>query len=592
MLAGLKSSLLLTLIGRLYYLQIVKSDEYKTFSDSNRIRDFLIPPLRGKILDRNGELFAGNKNYYRALFDPETSSNDEQIVNELTTVLGLDEAGKAKMMKKMQSHKSRQSLALYEHLNWNEVAKVEVNTPDLPGVSIDVGQIRFFPTGTISSHVTGYMGPVSDKEIEANPLLNHPDFKIGRSGIEQALEQNLRGEAGVRRMEVDAFGLSIRELSREESKPGKDVRLTLDKNLQEFIGKRMEGLSASTVAVDISNGNILAMVSTPGFDPNEFTYGVKPEYWKELTDNLDKPLINKAIVNQYPPGSTFKTMVALAALKDGVDPKMKVNCPGYVYLGRRRFNCWKEHGHGNMDMTLAIQNSCNAYFYTVSKRLGVDKIMEVARKFGLGKEIGVILSGEKPGLVPSSEWKLKKYKDKWQVGDTLNVGIGQGYILATPIQLAMMSARIASGKMIKPRMVLDEGVEEIKTFENIDVPKEHLDLVRDGMNRVVNIPGGTAYGSRIQNPKYSMAGKTGTSQVISKEGLESSIDNMSQEEVDRTKNHALFIGFGPVENPRYAVAVIVEHGGGGSKAAAPVGRDIMEKLQADSIGDSKDSTVS
>jgi len=575
-LGAIKGTLFVTLIGRLYYLQIVKSKEYKTYSDSNRIKLALIPPLRGQIHDRKGNTLAGNKNFYRVMFDPEIADDEEIVINKLADVLGVNDSKRQSMLTKYKNRVSRQPIAIYEHLKWNEVARVEVNAPDLPGVSIDVGQIRDFPTGEASSHLVGYMGPVSEKEITKNPLLNHPDFKIGRYGIEQVMESKLRGQAGVRRMEVNAHGLTIRELSRENSVQGDNVKLTISRPLQEFVGKRMQGLSGCAIIMDVRNGDILSLVSTPGFDPNEFTYGVSHQYWRELMENDKTPLINKAISNQYPPGSTFKPIVALAALKGGVDPNEKINCPGYMVLGRRRFHCWKEEGHGRMNMRQAIMHSCNTYFFTMANRIGIEAIDEMAIKFGMGKKVGIILPGEKSGLMPNKEWLKKKYNATWQGGDTLNVGIGQGYVLSTPLQLVSMTAKIANSKIITPNLILSD---EPPVAQELDVPKKHMEIIRDGMRMVMNVPGGTAYGSRIRDSKFQVAGKTGTSQVISKKGLEDTIANMTPEEIEKTKNHALFIGYGSVDDPRYAVAVVVEHGGGGSAAAAPVARDILDEAR-------------
>jgi len=582
-LAGLKASLLMALIARLYYLQIVKTSEYKTFSDSNRMRLFLIPPLRGKILDKRGELLAGNRNYYRIIFDKNTSSDTHKVLTKLSEILEIGNEGYQRLLKKLSAHKGAGAVTIYDHLTWKDVAKVEVNAPDLPGVSIDMGQIRDFPTGAISSHVVGYMGPVSENEIKKNPLLNHPDFKIGRDGIERQLEHKLRGMAGVKRMEVNAYGLAVRELSREESVEGKDIKLTLDKRIQEFAGKRLKGLSGCVVVMNVDNGEIVSFVSSPGFNPNEFTYGISQEYWQDLTTNDRKPLINKVLSNQYPPGSTFKLVVALAALKDGYDPNKRIHCPGYMELGRTRFHCWKKEGHGKLDLKQAIMHSCNTYFYNISKSLGIDKIEEMAKKFGFGQQVGIPLTGEKAGLLPSRKWKKKKYNVSWQQGDTLNVGIGQGYMLATPMQLAVMTSRIASGSYVSPTLIANDIIGPTfdmgNIFPKMDIPKRHMNLLRDGMKNVVNVPGGTAYGSRIQTKGLSMAGKTGTSQVISKKGLENIKDKITPEELEKTKNHALFVGYGPIEKPKYSIAVVIEHGGGGSKAAAPVARDIMEQVQ-------------
>jgi penicillin-binding protein 2 len=582
-LAGLKASLLLSLVARLYYLQIVKTGEYKTFSDSNRIRLFLIPPQRGKILDRNEKVLATNRNYYRVLFDKQTQSDSHKVLRKLSEVIEIGESGYQRLISKLEKSKGVGTVTVYEHLSWSDVSKVAVHTPDLPGISIDVGQIRDFPTGKTSSHVVGYMGPVSETEIKKNPLLNHPDFKIGRDGIERQMEPQLRGVAGVKKMEVNAYGLPVRELSREESKEGKDVSLTLDRQLQEFVGKRLDGKAGCCVVMDVNNGNILSFVSSPGFDPNEFTYGVSSKYWKELITDVKKPLVNKGISNQYPPGSTFKMVVALAALKDGLNPNKKFYCPGHLDLGNTRFHCWKEQGHGHLDMKQAIMHSCNTYFYNVSKSLDIDKIHDMGAKFGFGQQVGLPLTGEKDGLLPSRDWKRKRYNASWQKGDTLNVGIGQGYLLATPLQLAVMASRIASGSYVQPSLIADNIIGPTFDFGNIfsdiDIPKKHMDLVLEGMMNVVNVPGGTAYGSRIKKEGMSMAGKTGTAQVISKKGLENIKDKITPEELEKTKNHALFVGFGPVEKPKYSVSVVIEHGGGGSKAAAPVARDIMEKAQ-------------
>lgn len=575
--AGFKSALLTGLIGRLYYLQGIKVEEYKTFSDSNRIKLQLLPPLRGKIFDKKGLLLAGNRNFYRVILDPEYSKNTKETLEKLATVLKMDDVKRESMMKKYKNHNSKRVLILYEQLSWEEVAAVEVNSTDLPGVSIDVGRMRDFPMGEISPHLIGYLGPVSEEEIKVNPLLNHPDFKIGRSGIEKAEEDALRGKVGVRRMEVNAFGLSVRELSREDSLPGDDINLTIDKQLQEFAGERMKDISGSAIVIDLQNSGILSFISSPGFDPNKFTYGVPAEYWKELNANLDKPLINKAISNQYPPGSTFKPVVALAALKAGVNPETKVYCPGYVYLGNHKFRCWKDGGHGHLDMEGAIMHSCNAYFYTVAKKIGIDAIADMARRFGFGAETGIIISGEKTGNVPDEKWKMKKFKQVWQAGDTLNIGIGQGYMLVTPLQLAVMAAKIATGKEIKPLLVKDKELQNSRA--SLNIPEAHMKIVQEGMRHVMNTPGGTAFGSRIEDEDFQMAGKTGTVQVISKKALEKYKYKMTEEELARTKNHALFVGYAPCDNPRYAIAVVVEHGGSGSGAAAPVARDIMKKAK-------------
>lgn len=574
----LKSILLISLTVRLYWLQVVKSDKYKTFSDSNRIRMFLLPPLRGKILDRDNRPIAVNKNFYRVLYAPSTSSKPEEVIKKLVAILDIRDEYVDIMMKKIKQHKSLSSLLLYEHLSWQQVANVEVNSPDLPGISIDVGQKRYFPMGQDSPHFVGYLGPVNEAEIKRNPLLNHPDFKIGRTGIEKIYETSLRGKAGVKKMEVNAFGLPVSELSKENSIQGRDLKLSIDKRLQKFVSNRLKGQTGSAVVMDIKTGEILSLTSSPGFDPNKFTFHMSNDDWNDLRDNPEKPLTNKAIESHYSPGSTFKLIVTLAALNQGFDPQTLIKCTGSYKLGRSTFHCWKEHGHGKLNLTEAIQHSCNTYFYAMSKNLDIDVIAQMAKKFGLGEKVGINLPGEQVGLVPTKKWKKNKYQISWQKGDTLNVGIGQGYLLTTPIQLLVMTARVASGKEVKPSLVLNTNENQVPDFAVLKVPKAHLDLVREGMRRVINQRGGTAYGSRLRSKEFSIAGKTGTTQVISKKNKKKFFDFMTKAEQRKTKNHALFVGYGPVENPRYATVVVIEHGGGGSASAAPVARDILDRV--------------
>ncbi len=581
-LGGIKAGLLGALTARLYYLQIVKESQYKTFSDSNRIRLSLLTPLRGKILDKDGRPLAINRNYYRVLYDPQVKIDLGKVIPLLARLLELSKEETFALWKKIRKHNSRRPLMLYEHLTWRQVSRVEVNMPDLPGMSIDVGRIRYFPMGEQSPHVIGYLGPVSESEIKRNPLLNHPDFKVGISGIEESFDGLLRGKAGVKRMEVNAYGLAVSELSRDESKPGDDLYLTLDKRLQTYTSERLSQTSGSAVVMDVMSGNILAIASTPGFDPNQFTYGLSSEQWRKLVDHHEHPLINKALSNQYPPGSTFKMSVALAALKDEVDPTKTIYCPGYVTLGRRRFHCWKKQGHGHMNMENAIMHSCNAYFYTIAKRIGIDNIQEMAKKLGLGQRFDIGIAEQKSGLVPGKKWKKERFNQSWQAGDTLNVGIGQGDMLVTPLQLAVMVSRISTGRLVVPHLHYTPQagpVGPVTVDQFLDIDSEHLDIVREGMRRVINVPGGTAYGSRISKWQFQMAGKTGTSQVISKELSDEELAKLTPQERKKLDNHALFVGFAPVHDPRFAVSVVVEHGKSGSKAAAPVGRDLLHKAQ-------------
>lgn len=583
MMAGAKLSVLGALIGRLYYLQVLKSEEYKTLSDSNRIKLFLVPPLRGMILDRLGNPLAVNQNHYRVMIDREETPDFKATLFKLMSLIHLDEEKKLFLIKKALQQKGKGLIQIYDHLTWQDVARIEVHTPDLPSVTVDVGQIRYYPFSQVCSHIIGYVSAATEAEAEKNPLLNHPDFKVGKSGIERTCEELLQGKAGVRRMEVNAHGLIVRELSKEESEAGNSLTITLDVRLQNFAMSKLDMRGASSVVLDIHTGDVLALASTPGFDPNEFPQGISSKYWNELRTDPYLPLINKAITTQYPPGSTFKLMVALAAMQEGIDPATIVSCPGYVVLGNRKFRCWRDGGHGSLNMTQAIMHSCNVYFYTMARRVGVEKFARIARMFGLGEKSGIELPHEKAGVVPDRKWKRNRLKKDWQMGDTLNSGIGQGYTLSTPLQLAVMTARIASGRNVFPHLLSSADASEtefeqnLPPFDSLPIVPSALEVIRSGMNDVVNTPGGTAYGSRIPDEAMPMAGKTGTSQVISKK--HASHDYSKASTVWENRNHGLFVGFAPVENPRFACSVVIEHGGSGSGAAAPVAKEILWEAQ-------------
>jgi penicillin-binding protein 2 len=578
-LTGMKLSLLLSLVARLYYLQVIKVREYKTLSDSNRIRLSVIPPLRGTIYDRFGMETATNQNYYRVLFDPGQGAKMNDTLARLSNILGFTYEEQQAFIAKAKAKRKEQRgpILLYDYLTWQQLARIEVNIPDLPGVSIDVAQVRHYPYGEELAHPLGYVDNVSQEDAKdtRNPLLLHPDFKIGKNAIERSFEASLRGKAGVKQLEVNAFGLAVRELSREESTPGNPLYLTIDAELQKLAYHRVSEKGGSAVVIDVLTGDILTMCSTPGFDPNQFAYGISSEYWKSLINSPYGPLTNKAISRQYPPGSTFKIAVALAALRAGVNPQATVFCPGYFTLGRRRFHCWKEGGHGTVNMRSAIQGSCNTYFFTMGQKIGVEAFTKMASELGLGKPTGIPISGELGGVIPDKDWQEHTYKKEWHPGDTLNSAIGQGFVLATPLQLAVMAARLATQRAVTPRLVFDNNA-LIEGFPKLAIPEAHAAIVMGGMNDVMNKPGGTAYMSRIQEEGMAMMGKTGTSQVVGRAINENKKDHEIEWE---NRNHALFVGIAPVESPRYAICVVIEHGMGGSKAAAPVAHDIMLEAQ-------------
>jgi len=588
LLGGAQLALASALVGRLYYLQVMEADRYKKLSESNRISLRLLAPPRGLIVDRFGKPLAQNKQNYRVVVVAEQTPNLDQTLDALGQIIQINDYDRRRVTKEVSRKRPFLPVTVRENLTWEEVTRVEVNTPDLPGVTIDTGQSREYLLGDAAAHVVGYVGVVAESELSDDPLLEIPGFRIGKNGIEKAYDLALRGKAGTSEVEVNSIGRVIRELDRDEGRPGAQMVLTLDRDLQKFAIDRLGEEAAAAVVMDIHTGGILAMASTPGFDPDIFNQGMTEATWHQLTTDPKVPLGNKAIAGQYAPGSTFKTMVALAALENKVvTPDHRVVCNGAVRLGDAVFHCWKKEGHGSLDMHGGIMHSCDVYFYDVARRVGIDRVAEMARRFGLGSVAGIDLPGERPGLIPDSDWKEAEFGVSWQPGETLVAGIGQGYMLATPLQLAVMAARLANGgNAVVPHLSHDfvdhDTVRPRGTpaFAPVGVSAASLKVVTDGMTAVVNEAHGTAYAARIIEPGFEMAGKTGTSQVrrISKAerltGVKKNEDLPWEE-----RDHALFISFAPIDEPRFACCIVIEHGGGGSKAAAPVARDILLETQ-------------
>jgi len=569
-----KLGLLLLLLGRLIYLQVFRAREFFTQAEDNRIKIDVIPPPRGPILDRTGVPLATNQNYYRVHFYREKVQDSKKVLTALTALLGLSDAQYEEMRQKVSKARRGVPVILMEYLSWQQVTHIEGNRHELPGITIVVAQTRLYPFGLCAAHVTGYISAINANEItERHPLYFHPDFRIGRNGIEKTCNTILQGKPGMRRLEVNAFGETIRELSSQPAVIGKAQRVTIHSHLQQQLCTHLPDLGAGVIVMDVRNGDILALASTPSYDPNRFLQKLSSEYWSDLTRNPFHPMINKAIGNYYPPGSTFKVVVSLAALQEGISPDTRIECLGGVYLGNHFFRCMKQEGHGYLDMYHALAKSCNVYFYTLARRLGNEKIMDMARKLGLGQLFQVDLPGEKAGFLPTRAWKKSVLHQEWTAGDTLNSGIGQGYVLATPLQLAVVAARIASGKAVTPRILLPDQDHAV-SFPDLDIAAENLEIVRQGMYMVVNEPGGTAYRSRVISPTMSMAGKTGTAQVVSKKTKMRIADHWSN------TNHGLFLSYGPFSSPRYACAVVAEHGGGGAKAAAPIAKQVFQLLDA------------
>ena len=571
------------LAARMRFLQIDQADQYRLLAEENRINVRLVPPSRGLVYDRDGLLIASNVQNYRAVIIREDVENLESLLNNLQILLKISDEKKEAIRKLVLKHSPFVPITVLNNLSWSNVAKISVNAPVLHGLTADVGLNRHYPRGADYAHLLGYVGPVSDfdlkKRDDNDPLLKIPRFQIGKTGVEAKLERALRGNAGTKRIEVNAKGRVIRELSRQESSPGQSVQMTIDTGLQNFALARLGKKSASAVVMRVDNGDLLSMASSPSFDTNLFVEGISTNDYAALRDNEFRPLADKSVQGIYPPGSTFKMVIALAALDEGlIRPNEKIRCDGHIELADRKFHCWKRLGHEEITLTEALEQSCDVFFYDLALRVGIEKITQMAKRLGIGIKHNLPLSGVARGLSPTKNWKLKTQGESWVLGDTLNVGIGQGYVLASPLQLAVMAARIASGKVVEPRIIKRvNGVEQkIPNQLKLDIDPNALGIIRSGMYEVSNGIKGTARKSKIAISEISMAAKTGTSQVRNITSKERATGVIPNEKLPyNRRDHALFVGFAPYNQPKYAIAVVVEHGGGGSKVAAPIARDIM-----------------
>ena len=583
--AGGQAAFLALLAGRLYYLQVVEADQYKLLAEENRINMRLLPPRRGRILDRFGVELANSQRNYRVVLVPEDTASVEETLAVLDRLITIEDRDRRRVLRETGRNRPFVPVTVVENLSWREFAEVNVHSPDLPGIQPEVGESRHYPFGAPFAHVVGYVAAVAEADLTGDPLLEMPGFRIGKSGIERAYDVALRGSAGDSRVEVNAYGRVISELRRNEGQPGADAVLTIDAALHEFAARRLGEESGAAVVLDVHGGEVLALASAPDFDPNAFNTGMDREQWRALISDPKAPLTNKAVAGQYSPGSVFKMMVALAALESGaIAPDHRIFCTGSVTLGNHEFFCWKRGGHGDMGLLDGFQQSCDSFFYDIALRTGIDRIAEMARRFGMGSRFGLNLPGESPGLIPDRDWKLALRGEPWQKGETLITGIGQGFLLATPLQLAVMTAGIANGGFkVVPKIVRTVGEQAVggdSADESLGLDAKWLALVREGMRRVTNTPRGTAYRSRIEEPEFAMAGKTGTSQVrriTRRERTGPRVKNEDKPWIER--DHAIFVAYAPVEAPRYAVAVVIEHGGSGSRAAAPLGRDILLEAQ-------------
>lgn len=587
LLAGGQAMLGLALIGRMYQLQVLDRDRYTLLSDENRINLRLTDPPRGRILDRFGVPLADNQHSYRVVVVPEQAPDLDAALAALGKVIEIDAANRRRVLREARQKHPFVPLVVRADLSWDEMARIEVAIPELAGVAIEQGTVRHYPYGPAAAHAVGYVAPVSDQELTGDPLLELPDFRIGKSGVEKARDEELRGIAGSSEMEVNAYGRIVRQLAEDPGQPGRDVVLGLDAAMQDFTAKRCaDEPSLSCVVLDAPTGDVLAMVSSPGFDPASFGNGLSQAVWQELSTDQRHPLIDKAIAGVYPPGSTFKPVVALAGLESGaITPETAITCPGYLRVGEAVFHCWKHGGHGTLTVRDAIKHSCDVFFYETARRTGIDRIADMAQRFGFGAALGIDIPGERSGLVPSRD-----RRGSWQLGQTLIAGIGQGSILATPLQIAVMAGRLVTGRALVPHLVREQGRlpaggdPHLPEFATIGLDSDHVDLVLDGMDAVVNEQGGTAYAARIKDPALAMGGKSGTSQVRRITQYEREHGVRKESEIPwRERDHALFVAFAPVDSPRYVCAAVVEHGGakggGGSAVAAPICRDVLTAVQ-------------
>ena len=590
LLGGAQAVLLTALAGRLYQLQVVETDRFSSMAEENRVSMRLLPPSRGLIFDRGGVPLAVNRNNFRAMAASDRGRGADVLVERLDQIFSLGDAEKTRLLRELRRSRNAQPVVVRENLGWEEVARLEFNAPDLPGVFIDLGQSRDYPEGDLMSHIVGYTGRVADEDLAGrdDPVLQLATMRFGKKGVERSLEDDLRGRAGAVQVEVNAVGRVVRELDRTEGQPGANALLTIDLDIQRFAAEKIkEHQSGSVVVLDVITGDVIAMVSTPGFDPSTFARGITQGEWRDLLDNPERPLHNKAIAGVYPPGSTYKMVTALAALEAKViDPWTRLPCPGYLELGNIKFHCWLKGGHGSTNVTEAIAMSCDCFFYEAARRTGIDRMSEMAQRLGFGKVSDLGLPGESAANQPTRAWKQEKVGKAWQHGDTFNLGIGQGYMTATPLQLAIMTARLANGGYeVQPNLLLAKATprEELAppaprtkpTAPSLRLNPQHLALIRQGMSDVVNTGHGTANALRVRQSEFTFGGKTGTAQVkrITEREREMGITQASLPW--HLRHHALFVCYGPVDNPRYACAVIVEHGQAGGTTAGPIGRDVL-----------------
>jgi penicillin-binding protein 2 len=606
LLSSIKAIVLLGIFGRLASLQINDSRKYTSLADKNRFRETKIAAPRGIIEDYFGNEIASNKKIYQLHIVPDNTPNIDTLLVRLKSIINLSNQKLFLLKRQIARKKSWDTTIISDNLTWSEFSKINLFLHELQGAQPVVSVARHYHDNS-SAHAIGYVSEISPRDLRTKKYLQ--DIKIegvaiGKTGLEASLDEQMLGSPGYLRYEVNAYGKKVKQVATNLGLKGKTFRTTLDQSIQVVSAEALQNVSGAVCVMDIYNGDIISMVSSPNFNPNSFVHGVKKEEWKQLTEDINKPMLNKAVSGLYPPGSTIKTLTALSALEnDVINPKLLIQCKGYIDLHGERFHCWKKKGHGVLSMKTAIKRSCDVYFYEVARRLGVDRLAETAKKFGLGQKVLTNFKEEKPGTVPSTKWKLNQLGKNWYIGETLHSGIGQGYFLSTPLQLCLMTAQLANGGYkIKPRVLVDDNNEANSLQKYLDYTKknpsatarelarkifmlkplfrnqENINFVKDAMFAASNEPGGTSYASRHADKKFMFAGKTGSSQIkrFTAEQREAEIKQKDIKYLER--DHAWFVAFAPVNDPKYAISVLVEHGGSGSSAAAPVAKKIIKKV--------------
>jgi len=588
-LSSLKIAVFIGIICRLFYLQISENIKWRSLSDKNRLREWKIPPQRGIIEDYFGEKIAKNSQVFQLHMIPEDVPNLEELFFRLSKIIDFNERKKSHLIKRLKKRKPWEPIIISDNLSWSEFSRLNLFLHETPGIKPVVSIARKYLEDGSFSHIIGYVSAVSVKDLENSALLrkiNIPGLKTGKNGLEKSLNEDMIGKPGLQRFEVNAYGKRIKELKFVEGTAGKNYRTTLDIDVQKFTSELLKDKSGSICVMDIYTGDIIAMVSSPTFDANKFVHGIDTKDWQDLINDDKKPLINKSIAGLYPPGSTIKPLVALSALEnDVISPNTTTECKGVIELYGHTYHCWKEKGHGFLRLREGIKQSCDIYFYEVARRLGVDRLAETANKFGLGNKVFDILDEERTGLVPSTKWKLKNIGRGWLLGETLLAGIGQGYFQVTPIQLCLMTAQLANGGYkIKPKIIYNEQALQSTTdasreqFGQLYRNQENVKFVLDAQFGATNEPMGTSYRSRHVKPEYIFAGKTGTSQIRSITEEERELKIKQKDLPYKRRDHALFTAFAPYKNPRYAFSVVIEHGGAGSSAAAPLAKKVIKKV--------------